>query len=206
MSFIPKITCRKCKRQYSGLSKKCPHCSAVRQTTSTKAATTSDRAKDSAATNENAKWQFAFGITVVSAVMLSVVVLITSNLDEVGGNSDSEIADPIGSAPPIAATPTPLPTPTPTPVTPPDSIDIYFLTEPSEGFTLAVGDSPLKLDVQIFPLTVTAPVEWISSDTAIFTVDSTGSVTAVGPGSGTLTVSCAGVTDSIPVYVKAVTS
>ncbi len=205
MSIIPKITCKKCKREYSGLNKKCPHCHAVRQTASPKAAPTSDRAQNRKMTDENAKWQFGFGVTIVSAVMLSVIVLITSNVGEGGENAD-ELVDPLASAPPITITPPPVATPTPTPVTPPDSIDIYYLTEPSEGFTMAVGDAPLQLSAQYFPLTINATIEWISSDTNVFTVDSTGAVTAVGPGSATLTVNCAGVTDTIPVFVKAVTT
>ena len=76
MGFIPTITCRKCRRQYSGLLKKCPYCGARRQAVSSRPAATTDSVQKGTAASARAAsnnvWQLAFGASGYIAVTQSV--------------------------------------------------------------------------------------------------------------------------------------
>lgn len=203
MAIFPKITCQKCRRAYSAHMNKCPHCGAKREAVSSRAATTSDRAKNARKSKDavtNAQWQFAFGLILVSVVMLSVIVLISSNL----GDAELPTEEVLPSAPVEVIVPeaTPTPTPTPAPTTNVTSISIYYLTNPIEGgFTAYVGDE-VQLNASVYPIDVSSTVEWSSSDDAVFTVDSTGKVVGVGEGSATLTASCGGIQAQCQVIIR----
>ena len=207
MGFIPTITCRKCRRQYSGLLKKCPHCGTRRQSVSTRPAATTDSVQKGTAASaralENNQWQLIFGLILLAAVMLSVIVLITAGI-----NGREEAAAPtddislLSPPPSTAVTETPTPTPTPTPVVAPTSVSIYFLTDPVEsGFTTIVGES-VQLNASVYPLDIASVVEWRSTDESVFTVDQTGKVTGKGAGTATLIASCGGIQDECQVIVR----
>ncbi|MGE4353727.1 MAG: Ig-like domain-containing protein [Oscillospiraceae bacterium] len=171
------------------------------------AATTDSTQKGSAASAravENNKWQLLFGLILLAAVMLSVIVLITASLSgrEADDSSGDNNIDMVSPPPSTAPTPTPTPTPTPSPSETPTSVAIYFLTDPVEnGFTTIVGES-VQLNASVYPLNISSTVEWRSTDESVFTVDQTGKVTGVGAGTATLIASCGGIQDECQVIVK----
>ena len=65
MSVIPKITCRRCGREYSGLRSRCPYCGTSRKKSAeriplrTSSANAGTPAAEHAAVNT--KWQLLFG-------------------------------------------------------------------------------------------------------------------------------------------------
>lgn len=206
MGLFPKITCQKCRREFSGHMNKCPHCGTRRQAVSSRAATTTDRARtarSSKAAVTNAQWQFAFGLILVTVVMLSVVVLITTNLNSSSESAEAENnlpSEPTTIEPVVTATP--APTPTPTPVVTPTSIEIYYLTTPIDtGFTSSVGDE-LQLSASVYPLDITSTVSWRSTDTSVFTVDQTGKVVGVASGVASLIAECGGIQAECQVIIK----
>ena len=120
MSVIPKITCRRCGREYSGLRSRCPYCGTSRSRSAERIPlrTSSENAGTPAAEHAavNMKWQMLFGGILLIAVVAAVIVLITVSLN--AGKNASASAEPTPPATVSSAAPvtTPTPTPTPTPV------------------------------------------------------------------------------------------
>ncbi len=81
MSVIPKITCRRCGREYSGLRSRCPYCGTGRSKSAERIPlrTSSENAGTPAAEHAavNTKWQMLFGGILLLAVVAAVIVLIT---------------------------------------------------------------------------------------------------------------------------------
>ena len=81
MSVIPKITCRRCGREYSGLRSRCPYCGTSRKKSAERIPlrTSSENAGTPAAEHAavNTKWQLLFGGILLIAVVAAVIVLIT---------------------------------------------------------------------------------------------------------------------------------
>ena len=201
MGFLPQVTCTRCHRSYSGLRARCPHCR-------TKRVRPGDRpiAPSSANTpgteagqvaNENARWQMLFGIIVVTAVILAVLalVIISIGTETPGGGKTSP-------SPSISIDPSPSPSPTPTPSPTPgvESISILSfgvaLPEPP-GFVAKVG-SQTELTARVYPLHISAEVEWKSENEEVFTVKRNGEseafiINALKTGDTYLVVSCGGV-------------
>lgn len=208
MGLIPTITCRKCRRQYSGLLKKCPHCGARRQTVSTRTAATSDSVQKGSAASaraaENNIWQLAFGIILLAAVMLSVIVLITTSLNDREANGKDKPSDPPSAPPSSAVSPSTSPTPSPSPSAQPTSITVYYQTSPLEttGFTHIVSPPDLQLSATVYPIELSVTVDWRSTDETVFTVDQTGLVSGIAPGSATLIVSCGDLQVEYPVIIR----
>ena len=211
MGFIPTITCRKCRRQYSGLLKKCPYCGARRQAVSSRPAATTDSVQKGTAASARAAsnnvWQLAFGLILLAVVMLSVIVLITTSLNSREAQKDPNTPDNLVSPPPISAalpdiSPSPSPSPSPTPAVQPTSLSVFYNTSPIDsGFTHIVGQT-LQLSATVYPIDLAADVQWRSTDETVFTVDQTGLVTGVGSGKATLIVSCGELQKEIPVIIK----
>ena len=210
MGFIPQVTCRKCRRKYSALLKKCPHCGARREVESARAAAPSDSVQKgtpaAARTADNNVWQLAFGLFLLAAVMLAVIVLITTGLN------DREAAGPgasnslIATSPQVLpdTSPSPSPTPSPSPVVQPTSISVFYNTtplDPTTGFAHIIGQ-PLQLTATAYPLDASLTISWRSTDESVFTVDQTGLVTGVAVGSATLIVSCGELQAEFPVWIK----
>ncbi|MGI6028071.1 MAG: Ig-like domain-containing protein [Candidatus Heteroscillospira sp.] len=214
MGFIPTITCRKCRRQYSGLLKKCPYCGARRQAVSSRPAANSDSVqKGTAAAGRAASnnvWQLAFGLILLAVVMLSVIVLITTSLsgreESTGPNSSPNLISPppISAAlPDASASPSTAPTPSPSPSAQPTSLAVFYNTNPIDnGFTHIVDGEPLQLTATVYPIDLAVTVEWRSTDETVFTVDDTGKVTGVAPGNAKLIVSCGELQKEYPVIIK----
>ena len=104
MGFIPRVTCRRCGRQYSGLRGRCPYCGTRRVKQSDRVPATSGSTEPRApgagerAAN-NARWQLVFGGILLLAVILSVVVLVSISLN---GSTDN---GPVTTVPPVSNLP-----------------------------------------------------------------------------------------------------
>lgn len=209
MSVIPRITCRRCGREYSGLRSRCPYCGTSRSKSAERIPlrTSSENAGTPAAEHAavNAKWQMLFGGILLLAVVAAVIVLITVSLN--AGKNAAASAEPtppvtVTSAPVATPTPTPEPTPTPTPTSSVTSITITFLGSKRTEFAAKVGDE-VPLGTTIYPAGGNQTVTWSSKDESIATVSDKGVVTGVGKGTTTITAECGGVKADCTVYITA---
>ena len=181
MSVIPKITCRRCGREYSGLRSRCPYCGTGRSRSAERIPlrTSSENAGTPAAEHAavNTKWQMLFGGILLLAVVAAVIVLITVSLN--ASQNPPSVAEPtppatVSSAAPVATpTPTPEPTPTPTPTPSVTSITITFLGSKRTEFAAKVGDE-VPLSTTIYPAGGNQTVTWSSKDESIATVSDKG--------------------------------
>ena len=98
-------------------------------------------------------------------------------------------------------TPVPTPPPTPTPTPTPAPIPVTGLTL-SQGNAILESGARLKLTATVQPSNADdQTVSWSSSNSAVLTVDQSGNVLAVGPGTATVTASCGGYTASCVISV-----
>lgn len=202
MSVIPKITCRRCGREYSGLRSRCPYCGTSRSRSAERIPlrTSSENAGTPAAEHAavNMKWQMLFGGILLIAVVAAVIVLITVSLN--AGKNASASAEPTPPATVSSAAPVTTPTPTPTPSV--TSITITFLGSKRTEFAAKVGDE-VPLSTTIYPTGGDQTVTWSSKDESIATVSEKGVVTGVGKGTTTITAECGGVKADCTVYITA---
>lgn len=88
--------------------------------------------------------------------------------------------------------PTPKPTPNPTPDPLPESVLVTNVSLNHSSKLLETGDS-FKLSAKVTPSDATdKSLVWSSSNSAIATVNSSGNVTALSPGTAIITVTCGG--------------
>ena len=204
MSVIPKITCRRCGREYSGLRSRCPYCGTSRSRSAERIPlrTSSENAGTPAAEHAavNTKWQMLFGGILLIAVVAAVIVLITVSLN--AGKNASASAEPTPPATVSSAAPVTTPTPTPTPTPSVTSITISFLGSKRTEFAAKVGDE-VPLSTTIYPTGGDQTVTWSSKDESIATVSDKGVVTGVGKGTTTITAECGGVKADCTVYITA---
>ena len=200
MGLIKKTICPKCGQEYSVLRADCPYCGTRQQKPSTRTPRSSDAVRKgtvaSARAEVNTKWQLLFGLCLVAAVIIAVIVLITATI-----NGDYAVAE-ISESPSSADTPTPPPstsTPTPTPTV--ESITITYFGEAKTEFSTNVGGTT-QLKAVVYPLDVEGTVEWSSSEESILTVDQNGLVTAVGTGWANVVVRCYGAAAQCKVLVQ----
>lgn len=210
MSVIPKITCRRCGREYSGLRSRCPYCGTSRKKSAERIPlrTSSENAGTPAAEHAavNTKWQLLFGGILLIAVVAAVIVLITVSLN--AEKNSSAAVDPtppatVSSAAPVTTpTPTPTPTPAPTPTPSVTSVTITFLGSKRTEFAAKVGDE-VQLSATVYPTGTDQTVTWSSKDESVAKVSDKGIVTGVGKGTTTITVECGGVKADCTVYISA---
>ena len=204
MSVIPKITCRRCGHEYSGLRSRCPYCGTSRSRSAERIPlrTSSENAGTPAAEHAavNMKWQMLFGGILLIAVVAAVIVLITVSLN--AGKNASASAEPTPPATVSSAAPVTTPTPTPTPTPSVTSITITFLGSKRTEFAAKVGDE-VPLSTTIYPTGGDQTVTWSSKDESIATVSDKGVVTGVGKGTTTITAECGGVKADCTVYITA---
>lgn len=202
MSVIPKITCRRCGREYSGLRSRCPYCGTGRSKSAERIPlrTSSENAGTPAAEHAavNTKWQMLFGGILLLAVVAAVIVLITVSLN--ASQNTPSAAEPTPPATVSSAAPVATPTPTPTPSV--TSITITFLGSKRTEFAAKVGDE-VPLSTTIYPAGGNQTVTWSSKDESIATVSDKGVVTGVGKGTTTITAECGGVKADCTVYITA---
>lgn len=189
MGIMKKTICPKCGNEYSALRSDCPHCGALRANPSTRTPRSSDAVRkgtrDSARAAVNTRWQFIFGLCLVAAVIIAVIVLITTTIN---GNYDEP---DVNTTPPPSESVEPPSTPppsTPPPVPKVESITITYFGDERTEFTAKAG-STTQLGATVYPL-VEGEVEWSSTDESILTVDNTGLVTAVAPGTASVIARC----------------
>ena len=202
MSVIPKITCRRCGREYSGLRSRCPYCGTSRSRSAERIPlrTSSENAGTPAAEHAavNTKWQMLFGGILLIAVVAAVIVLITVSLN--ASRNASASAEPTPPATVSSAAPVATPTPTPTPTPSVTSITITFLGSKRTEFAAKVGDE-VPLSTTIYPAGGDQTVTWSSKDESIAKVSDKGVVTGVGKGTTTSTAECGGVKADCTVYI-----
>lgn len=189
MGLLQKKICPNCGEEYSALKSSCPACGAKKQSPSTRTPANSDTVRNGTAASrraqDNTRWQFVFGLCLVAAIIIAVIVLIVTTLKgdydapALPSPSPSQIVD---ESPPPTPKPTPVPTPTPTV----DWIKITYYNDERTGFTTSVG-GVTPMGTSHFPIEVEGTVEWTSQDENICTVDSSGKVTGVGKGTTTIT-------------------
>ena len=127
MSVIPEVKCRRCGESFSALRSRCPNCGTRRVTQSGRTpAPTSSQVKGTAAyerAETNTRWQLIFGLILVAAVILAVIVMVSTSLnglDNQSGKSNNTVITtpsptPVNTAPTVEPPPTPTPTPAATP-------------------------------------------------------------------------------------------
>ena len=204
MSVIPKITCRRCGREYSGLRSRCPYCGTSRKKSAeriplrTSSANAGTPAAEHAAVNT--KWQLLFGGILLIAVVAAVIALITVSL-HAEENSPAAV-DPTPPATGSSAAPVTTPTPTPTPTPSVTSVTITFLGSKRTEFAAKVGDE-VQLSATVYPTGTDQTVTWSSKDESVAKVSDKGVVTGVGKGTTTITAECGGVKADCTVYISA---
>lgn len=216
MAIVPRVTCRRCGRQFSGMRSRCPYCGTrrIKQSERVPAPTPGENAYTPAGQRAslNTRWQMIFGGILVAAVILAVIVLVSVSLN---GQSDVEESDTpvsalISSVPPTA-TPTPSPSPTATPTI--TSLNIYWggsALADDTTWDLASTGTTLELTAQVWPsMDATAldgNLSWTVSDPSLASISTSGNSCTVvfsgEAGSLTLTVTCFGLTDSVILRAK----
>ena len=214
MSMVPEVKCRRCGETFSSLRSRCPNCGTrrVAQTTRTPGPTPGTVSGTAAyeRAETNTKWQIIFGLILVAAVVLAVIVMVTTSLEGADVKQQTtSITPPVVTeyVPVIEAAPTPEPTPTPTV----EGLRVmFYTTEIATDFTLWVDDD-IDLTVQVMPLTLQGlKVDWKSSNEDILKVEKTDEyavhVSAIDDGSlpksAKLTLTCAGFEKELTVYVR----
>lgn len=214
MDLIPQVTCRKCGTEYSSLQSRCPNCGTRKMKQTQRAPGTTSGSVAGTYANEqaqlNVRWQMTFAAILVVAVILSMIVLISTSLSterdsgQQGGNAVVVTEDPN-----VSATPTPTPTPSPTPTPMLNSLGLTYAGNALAGntFTEAIGEE-VPLSLTYYPLNVPVTsndVKWTSADESVCTVvgDNMGCViTGVGKGSTTVTVQLYNQKVDVLVYVR----
>ncbi len=182
MKLIPEVKCRRCGESFSVLRSRCPNCGTRRVAQSSRTpATTPSTVKGTAAyerAETNTRWQMIFGLILVVAVILAVIVMVStslSGLDNQAGRSNNNVpATPTPTLESYAPTVEPPPTPTPTPPPSVEGINIQcFGTNVVNEFTMSLSRDPkIELQAQVLPLEIftaeNTRVTWKSSDESLF--------------------------------------
>ena len=211
MSMIPEVKCRRCGESFSSMRSRCPNCGTRRVAQSGRTpGTTPGTVKGTAAyerADNNTKWQMIFGLILVVAVILAVLVMVSTSLNATDITTNTKATPPVitNALPSMEVPPTPPPTPTPNV----EKVEIVFGENVIESdFTMRLGDEPLTLAGRVFPLSVVgAQVEWTCSDETVLEITpsedgATCKVNIVGTIAGgvRLTAKCLGAEKTIVVY------
>lgn len=218
MSIIPKVECRRCGREFSGLRSRCPYCGTtrVRAGDHVPPITASEVPGTPAAQRAevNTRWQTIFGLLLLACVVLAVVVLITISLADAKEINSStaqnlptqdmlpeESFEPETTAAPVeSAEPTETPSPADTTqTTEVGSIKLTYYGSERTEFSEAVGET-VPLEAVTYPDGMAGQVVWASENEAVAIVRD-GQVTGIGPGMTTITASIGDVVAKCTVYV-----
>ena len=214
MPMIPEVKCRRCGEVFSSMRSRCPNCGTRRVTQSGRTPSPTPGTVKGTASYEraetNTKWQIIFGLILVAAVVLAVIVMVTTSLEGADVKQQSTaITPPVVTeyVPVIEEAPTPEPTPTP-------NVEglrvMFFTTEIQTDFTIWVDD-PIDLTVQVMPMTLTGlKVDWKSSNPDILKVEKTDEyavhIECIDdgnlPASCKLTLTCAAFEKELTVYCR----
>lgn len=213
MSMIPEVKCRRCGETFSSMRSRCPNCGTRRVTQSSRTPSTTPGTVRGTASYEraetNTKWQLIFGLILVVAVILAVIVMVTSSLE----GMDSAQQNNVTITPPVVTDYIPeiesAPTPSPTPPPQVEGIRVmFYTTEMEEEFTMRVGEV-LDFTAQVMPLTLEgAKVTWTSANEDCLQIEPTGDLSAtftcVGDIAGgvKMTVACNNYEKTLTVYCR----
>ena len=210
MDLIPQVECRRCGTEYSSLQSRCPKCGARKMKQTQRApGTTSGTVAGTYANDQaqvNTRWQMTFAAILVVAVILAMIVLISTSLNTTPGGADrqpggNQVVVDVDTSP----TPTAVPTPSPTPTPEITGLELYYAGTKITEFTEAIGrETPLTLSYYPMNVPVTmSDIKWRSDNEDVCTVtgDQKGCVIKnVGVGKAVITVELYGKTASVTVY------
>ena len=173
MKIIPEVKCRRCGESFPALRSSCPNCGTrrVAQSTRTPAPTPSTTAGTAAyeRANVNTKWQMIFGLILVAAVILAVIVMVSTGLndDSYGAKTKPTKAPTAASteAPDVAPTAEPVPTPTPSPTPTVQTLEIRYKWDDRKltDITLKIGEE-VPMFAAIMPVDIKGTVKWRIDD------------------------------------------
>jgi len=124
MGMIPEVQCRRCGESFSSMRSTCPHCGTRRvvqsgRTPGSSAGTVKGNASYERA-ETNTKWQMIFGLILVVAVILAVIVMVSTSLNNTDIGSQTKATPPVVTnamptmeVPPTAPPPPPFSQPMP---------------------------------------------------------------------------------------------
>lgn len=224
MSIIPEVKCRRCGATFSSLRSVCPECGTRRVAQSGRTPSATPSTVQGTASYEraetNTKWQMIFGLILVAAVILAIIVMVSTTLngaDTQGSVKTTPTVDPNLMAPPsIEPPPTVAPTNTPsleklemrclgTKVMGDDWVDKNNYS-PSLRLN---QDETINVTVAVYPVTVSVSPEnihWSVDDESVveLTPKEDGScdvhILATKGGGVVLTVEVFGITTSARIY------
>ena len=223
MSMIPEVQCRRCGQSFSALRTRCPNCGTRRVMQSGRSpAATPGTVKGTAAyerAENNTRWQMIFGLILIVAVILAVIVMVSTSLN--GLDNQAPVSRRSRTTPtPVVETEDPAlyietaPTPSPTPTPTVEAIKLFFyeteLTEEKGGFTMHMGEDPLTIKASAYPADVFANVsfKWSTDDPDCLKLTPSAdgrscecAIVQSKQGPTRLKVSCYGFEYSIPVYL-----
>lgn len=211
MDLIPQVECRRCGTEYSSLQSRCPKCGARKMKQTQRAPGTTSGTVAGTYANEqaqvNTRWQMTFAAILVVAVILAMIVLISTSLNTTPGGADSQQGGDgaqiqVGDTSP---TPTPTVTPSPTPTPEITGLELYYAGQKITEFTEAIDrETPLTLSYYPMNIPVTASdIKWSSDNESVAVVegDQKGCViTNKGVGKAIITVELYGKSASVTVY------
>ena len=210
MDLIPQVECRRCGTEYSSLQSRCPKCGARKMKQTQRApGTTSGTVAGTYANDQaqvNTRWQMTFAAILVVAVILAMIVLISTSLNttpDKGGNQHG--GNNVIVETETSPTPTAVPTPSPTPTPEITGLELYYAGTKITEFTEAIGrETPLTLSYYPMNVPVTmSDIKWSSDNEDVCTVtgDQKGCVIKnVGVGKAVITVELYGKSTSVTVY------
>lgn len=163
MNLVPEVKCRRCGESFSSLRSRCPNCGTRRVSQSTRSPaptpSTVSGTEAYARASANTKWQLLFGLILVVAVILAVVVMVSTGLTGMDNANAKAVASmPVPSqATELFENAPPTPTPPPPEI---ETLRIMFytndLTDADFSMHLSEGeDGDVTLKAMAYPLTVT---------------------------------------------------
>ena len=166
MSLIPEVKCRRCGERFSSLRSRCPNCGTRRVSQSSRTPSATPSTVSGTASYEragsNTRWQMIFGLLLVVAVILAVIVMVSTSLN----GTDVTVKNTPAAAPTVAPeqpSVEPIPTPTPTPPPTVEVLQIRYNDDEREEFTMSPGEI-VPINAYVSPLTITDKVKWTSDD------------------------------------------
>lgn len=169
MSLIPEVKCRRCGERFSSLRSRCPNCGTRRVAQSSRTPSATPGTVSGTASYEragtNTRWQMIFGLILVVAVILAVIVMVSTSLNgtdvSVKPNKPASAVEP--TLAPAAPVVEPVPTPTPTPPPTVEVIQIRYGDDEKDDITMPPGQI-LTFNAYVSPLTITDKVKWSIDD------------------------------------------
>ena len=168
MSLIPEVKCRRCGERFSSLRSRCPNCGTRRVAQSSRTPGATPGTVSGTASYEragaNTRWQMIFGLILVVAVILAVIVMVSTSLNgtdvSVKPNKPAAVEPTVAPEAPVVE---PVPTPTPTPPPTVEVLQIRYGDDEKDDITMPPGQI-LTFNAYVSPLTITDKVKWSIDD------------------------------------------